>query len=66
MAETPAWRRLLDDVAEMRRQGDKVEWDVVQLVREAGATWEEIGEVLGISRQAARQRFSKPRDRRKS
>jgi hypothetical protein len=36
----------------------------VQRAREAGRTWAEVGEVLGISRQAAFQRFGKPADPR--
>ncbi|MCV7230406.1 DUF3887 domain-containing protein [Mycolicibacterium komossense] len=34
----------------------------VQQAREAGRTWQEIGEVLGVSRQAAFQRYGKPID----
>lgn len=49
---------------EARRVIAQIEFDAVQVVREAGATWEEIGEVLGISRQAARRRFEQPRKRR--
>jgi hypothetical protein len=30
---------------------------VVAEAREAGTTWEEIGDALGITRQAAQQRF---------
>jgi hypothetical protein len=36
----------------------------VQRARAAGRTWAEVGEVLGISRQAAFQRFGKPADPR--
>jgi hypothetical protein len=36
----------------------------VEQAREAGATWQEIGEALGVSRQAAFQRFGKPIDPR--
>lgn len=32
----------------------------VALARTAGRTWQEIGEVLGVSRQAAFQRYGKP------
>ena len=32
--------------------------------RDAGCTWQEIGDVLGVSRQAAFQRFGKPIDRK--
>lgn len=35
-------------------------WLSVDIARSHGATWEEIGETLGVSRQAAQQRFSKP------
>jgi hypothetical protein len=36
----------------------------VQRARKAGRTWAEVGQVLGISRQAAFQRFGKPADPR--
>jgi hypothetical protein len=36
----------------------------VQQAREAGRTWQEIGDVLGVSRQAAFQRYGKPIDPR--
>lgn len=36
----------------------------VQQAREAGRTWQEIGEVLGVSRQAVFQRYGRPIDRR--
>ncbi|MFC7675772.1 DUF3887 domain-containing protein [Mycolicibacterium sp. GCM10028919] len=36
----------------------------VQQARQAGRTWQEIGEVLGVSRQAAFQRYGKPIDPR--
>lgn len=36
----------------------------VQCAKEAGHTWAEIGQVLGSSRQAAFQRFSRPTDPR--
>lgn len=61
----PAWQELLREVAELRRRADLIEYWSVELVRQAGATWEDIGEALGISRQAARERFGKPRQRRK-
>lgn len=65
MDETaPTWLRLLAEVTEMRRRQDMIEHLAVQMMREAGATWEDIGEALGISRQAARERFGKPRQRR--
>lgn len=36
----------------------------VECAREAGCTWQQIGDVLGVSRQAAFQRFGKPIDPR--
>jgi hypothetical protein len=36
----------------------------VQQARDAGRTWQDIGEVLGVSRQAAFQRYGKPIDPR--
>jgi len=36
----------------------------VQQAREEGRTWQEIGEVLGVSRQAVFQRYGKPIDPR--
>ncbi|MBB2989097.1 hypothetical protein FHR72_000554 [Mycolicibacterium iranicum] len=36
----------------------------VQQARDAGRTWQEIGDVLGVSRQAAFQRYGKPIDPR--
>jgi hypothetical protein len=36
----------------------------VQQAREAGRTWQEIGDVLGVSRQAVFQRYGKPIDPR--
>ena len=37
---------------------DAQERDVIRRLRRAGMTWAGVGEVLGISRQAAQQRFS--------
>src|SRR5579863_6360267 len=36
----------------------------VQQSRDAGHTWQEIGDLLGVTRQAAFQRFGKPIDPR--
>jgi len=36
----------------------------VQQCRDAGHTWQEIGDLLGVTRQAAFQRFGKPIDPR--
>lgn len=54
----------LAEVARLRRDLDGIEYQAVKLARTFGASWEDIGEGLGISRQAATGRFSKPRKRR--
>lgn len=59
------WLALLEEVLECRRRLDAIEYHAIELVREGGATWEDIGDALGISRQAARERFSVPRQRRR-
>lgn len=63
-AAEPTWAKMLEEVADARRRLDMIEHLAVRLVRDAGATWEDIGDVLGISRQAARERFGEPRRRR--
>lgn len=57
----PAWRRLLNELDELRDRVARVEHEAIQVLRESGATWDDIGDALGISRQAARSRFEKPR-----
>jgi hypothetical protein len=64
-AVEPPWAPLLAELAEARKRMDRVEYEAVALVRAAGATWEASGDALGISRQAARQRFSQPRRRQR-
>lgn len=59
------WVAVLEELVAARRHLDLVEYHAVQMVRGAGATWEDIGEAYGISRQAARQRFSQPRRRQR-
>lgn len=63
--EAPPLRRVMDEIAEVRRRLDSVERDVILFARSRGATWEEIGGMLGISRQAARQRFGQVRRRQR-
>lgn len=46
------------------RQADEELRATVELARSAGHTWQEIGEVLGTTRQAAFQRFGRPIDPR--
>lgn len=42
---------------EFTRDHDEYVRAIVSALRHAGATWEEIGEALGISKQAAWERF---------
>lgn len=60
-----ALRAAVDELETIRRRVDLVELLVIQIARDSGATWEEIGEVLGISRQAARSRFALLRRRQR-
>ncbi|WP_349427838.1 DUF3887 domain-containing protein [Microbacterium sp. LWS13-1.2] len=48
----------------LQSAADDVVRSVVQQAREAGATWQTIGDALGVSRQAAFQRYGKPVDPR--
>jgi hypothetical protein len=53
--------RLAQDVDGLAEQVLKL---CVQQSRDAGHTWQEIGDLLGVTRQAAFQRFGKPIDPR--
>lgn len=55
---------MLGELAAIREYVRQLEYHAVLLMREAGITWTEIADELGISRQAARQRFGAPRHRR--
>ena len=52
----------LCESAGLSRAVDKLQRHLVSEARGAGRTWTEIGEALGISRQAAWERFSGPPD----
>ena len=47
----------LEAVVETRRPLDAVERAAVEAAREKGATWEDIAEALGVSRQAIYQKY---------
>jgi len=49
---------------EIRDRAEALMAAAVSQARETGRTWQEIGEVLGVSRQAAFQRYGKPIDPR--
>lgn len=49
---------------EVRDGAEALLGEAVQQARNVGRTWQEIGEVLGVSRQAVFQRYGKPIDPR--
>lgn len=55
---------VLQELKALREAVARLEFEVVQLIREHGGTWETIAEELDISRQAAARRFAKPKGRR--
>lgn len=61
---TPAFVRVLAELEDLRANLRILEFEVVHMMREVGVTWQDIGDELGLSRQAARSRFSQPRSRR--
>ena len=56
---------MLGKLPQILATADQVEWflhEWVVLLRERGLSWTQIGKALGISRQAAWERFSRPRE----
>jgi hypothetical protein len=65
-AAEPSIDRLLELVHVTARAGAETKsllHEAVSSARAAGASWDAIGRVLGMSRQAAHQRFGRPQDR---
>ena len=57
-ADSPALLHALEHLADI---GERVEWAMLSLIGEArcqGVTWKAIGEALGVTKQAAQQRFA--------
>lgn len=54
----------IHDAMDLRRRADGVLAAAVGAAREAGCSWQQVGEVLGTTRQAAFQRFGRPIDPR--
>ena len=52
----------LCESAGLARAVDKLQRHLVTQARDAGRTWTEIGEALGVTRQSAWERFSTPPD----
>jgi hypothetical protein len=57
------WMAVLEELMTMRECVMRLEHQTVNLVRASGASWEDIGEALGISRQSARRKYGQPRKR---
>lgn len=55
---------LVRAASQIREGAEALMGATVQQAREVGRTWQEIGDVLGVSRQAAFQRYGKPIDPR--
>lgn len=52
---------LLHAMARMADLGERIEWALLSVIgeaRTAGVTWAAIGEALGVTKQAAQQRFA--------
>lgn len=61
--EADATVHRLTDVLRWQRELDKLAQIAVDADRAEGATWAEVGAALGISRQAAQQRYGRPERR---
>ena len=62
--DSPRYLELVADAHQVRELADQVLRLCVQQSRDAGHTWQELGDLLGVTRQAAFQRFGKPIDPR--
>ncbi len=58
------WADSIGRAVSMQAAADDVVRAVVQHARQNGATWQVIGDALGVSRQAAFQRYGRPIDPR--
>jgi hypothetical protein len=51
-------RRAIDEAATAVERAERLLFEAVDEARRAGATWQEIGDLFGVSRQAAHERWS--------
>jgi hypothetical protein len=57
----PSRESLLHALTQLADLGERVEWAMLSVIgeaRTAGVTWSAIGEALGVTKQAAQQRFA--------
>lgn len=57
----PSPPSLLHALAQLADLGERVEWAMLSVIgeaRTAGVTWAAIGDALGVTKQAAQQRFA--------
>nr|WP_062339358.1 DUF3887 domain-containing protein [Herbidospora sakaeratensis] len=64
LARSDDWAGSIGHAMGMQAAADDIVRAVVQQARQNGATWQVIGDALGVSRQAAFQRYGKPIDPR--
>jgi hypothetical protein len=50
---------MLSKYADEAREVERLTADWVQKARDAGASWQQIGDALGVTRQAAQQRYGR-------
>lgn len=50
----------LDALSALASMSKVIEDQIGRMARNTDATWQQIGDALGVSRQAAHKRFSKP------
>lgn len=60
-AETDHALKALAKARKAREKADAAEAAAVEAARAAGASWTRIGEVYGLTKQGAQQRFKSPR-----
>lgn len=48
---------MLDYVQELLEEAERTRYDLVQKARAEGASWTKIGQQIGMSKQAAQQRY---------
>ncbi len=60
LAEVPDPMARLDAIRTVREAVERLEQQAAEAARADGATWKRIGELYGVSKQAAQQRFRRP------